>query len=36
VLLPGQDASAPSAGRVLIVDHVMTGPRVVARVRVRR
>lgn len=36
VLLPGQDASDPSVGRVLIVDHVMTGSRVAARVRVRR
>jgi hypothetical protein len=36
VLLPGQDASDPGAGRALLVDHVITGGRVVATVRVRR
>jgi hypothetical protein len=36
LLAPGQDAGDPSAGRVLVVDHVITGPAVGARVRVRR
>jgi hypothetical protein len=36
VLLPGQDASDPRAGRVVIVDHVITGGRVTATMRVRR